>query len=105
MVPTVPSDDRSWYALAVVSPLASYEGEIPDGATQAYVYVGAAADDGAAAEERIRDSAHRRGFEVMEFESLTPGADHEFKNPAVANEWRVGVASGHILWDTTYYWF
>jgi hypothetical protein len=61
----MPSDDRSWYALAVVSPLTSYEGDLPDGATQAYVQVGAAADDEAGAEERIRDSAHRRGLQVV----------------------------------------
>lgn len=78
---------------------------MPEGATQAYVHVGLAADDEAAAEERVRESARRRGLQVREFDSWTSGADHEFKDPTVADEWRAGVASGQILWDTTYYWF
>jgi hypothetical protein len=98
-------DDRSWYALTVVAPLAEYEGEVPDGATQAYVHVGAAANDEDGVRQRIRDSARRRGLRVVEFDSLTPGAEHEFQDPAVADEWRSGVASGDILWDTTYHWF
>ena len=95
----------AWYGLVVVEPLADYARVVPDGAKQAYVYVAAAAADEAELRRRIEESAGRRALAVVEFDTVENGPGRTFRDAGIEEAWRDGVASGDVLWDTTYRWF
>jgi hypothetical protein len=96
---------QPWFALVVVEPLPGYGGVVPDGATGAYVRVAALAGDEAEFTERITASARQRCLELTEVDSVSDGCDESFDNAEAEREWRTGVATGDVLWDTTMHWY